>query len=162
MKQTHLHFIGENKVEKHFWGTYWPLISRALQKVKEFLTQLFLSQGLYQGVLACACAQSLSCVRFFATPWQRIQPNTPWTVAHQAPLPMEFSKQEYWSELSFSYSRASFQPRDQTNISCVSCIGRQVLYHWCHLGSPTGSTRWAQISILPFSQKRKFNYSSQN
>ena len=29
-------------------------------------------------------------------------PNTPWTVAHQAPLPMEFSKQEYWSELSFS------------------------------------------------------------
>jgi len=26
---------------------------------------------------------------------------TPWTVAHQAPLSMEFSKQEYWSELPF-------------------------------------------------------------
>ena len=26
---------------------------------------------------------------------------TPWTVAHQAPLSMEFSKQEYWSGLSF-------------------------------------------------------------
>ena len=24
---------------------------------------------------------------------------TLWTVAHQAPLPMEFSRQEYWSEL---------------------------------------------------------------
>ena len=24
---------------------------------------------------------------------------TPWTVAHQAPLPMEFSRQEYWSGL---------------------------------------------------------------
>ena len=24
---------------------------------------------------------------------------TPWTVAHQVPLPMEFSKQEYWSGL---------------------------------------------------------------
>ena len=24
---------------------------------------------------------------------------TPWTVAHQAPLPMEFSMQQYWSEL---------------------------------------------------------------
>ena len=24
---------------------------------------------------------------------------TPWTVAHQAPLSMEFSRQEYWSEL---------------------------------------------------------------
>ena len=33
-----------------------------------------------------------SCVRFFATPW---------TVAHQAPLPMGFSGQEYWSGLPF-------------------------------------------------------------
>ena len=27
---------------------------------------------------------------------------TPWTVAHQAPLSMGFSRQEYWSGLSFS------------------------------------------------------------
>ena len=27
---------------------------------------------------------------------------TPWTVARRASLPMEFSKQEYWSELPFS------------------------------------------------------------
>ena len=27
---------------------------------------------------------------------------TPWTVAHQAPLPMEFSRQEYWCGLPFS------------------------------------------------------------
>ena len=26
----------------------------------------------------------------------------PWTVAHQAPLPMEFSRQEYWSGLPFT------------------------------------------------------------
>ena len=26
---------------------------------------------------------------------------TPWTVARQAPLSMEFSRQEYWSGLSF-------------------------------------------------------------
>ena len=25
-----------------------------------------------------------------------------WTVAHQVPLPMEFSRQKYWSRLSFS------------------------------------------------------------
>ena len=25
----------------------------------------------------------------------------PWTVAHQVPLPMEFSRQEYWSGLPF-------------------------------------------------------------
>ena len=27
---------------------------------------------------------------------------TPWTVAHQPPLPVEFSRQEYWSVLPFS------------------------------------------------------------
>ena len=28
-------------------------------------------------------------------------PATPWTVAHQAPLSVEFSRQEYWSGLPF-------------------------------------------------------------
>ena len=28
---------------------------------------------------------------------------TPWTVAHQAPLSMEFSRQEYWSGLPFPF-----------------------------------------------------------
>ena len=36
--------------------------------------------------------KSLSCVRLFVTPW---------TVAHQAPLSMGFSRQEYWSGLPF-------------------------------------------------------------
>ena len=35
---------------------------------------------------------SLSQVQFYVTPW---------TVAHQAPLSMEFSRQEYWSGLPF-------------------------------------------------------------
>ena len=39
----------------------------------------------------CVCVMSLSCVQLFATQW---------TVAHQAPLSMEFSRQEYyWSGL---------------------------------------------------------------
>ena len=46
----------------------------------------------------------------------------PWTVACQASLSMEFSRQEYW--VAISYSRGSFQPRDQTCVSCISCIGR--------------------------------------
>jgi len=28
---------------------------------------------------------------------------TPWTVAHQAPLPLGFSKKEYWSGLPFPF-----------------------------------------------------------
>ena len=33
-------------------------------------------------------------------------------------------------------SRGSSQPRDQTHVSYISCIGRRVLYHSRHLGSP--------------------------
>ena len=33
-------------------------------------------------------------------------------------------------------SRGSFQPRDRTHISDISCIGRWVLYYSHHLGSP--------------------------
>ena len=36
--------------------------------------------------------KALSCARLFATPW---------TIAHQTPLSMEFSRQEYWSGLPF-------------------------------------------------------------
>ena len=46
---------------------------------------------------------------------------TPWTVALQAPLSMGFSRQEYWS---ISFSRGSSQSRNQTYISCISCICR--------------------------------------
>ena len=38
--------------------------------------------------------------------------------------------------VAISSSKGSSQPRDQTHISYVSCIGRWVLYHWRHLGSP--------------------------
>ena len=31
--------------------------------------------------------------------------------------------------VTISFSRASSRPRDQTHISCVSCIGRLILYH---------------------------------
>ena len=31
--------------------------------------------------------------------------------------------------VTISYSRESSHPRDQTHVSCVSCIGRPILYH---------------------------------
>ena len=31
--------------------------------------------------------------------------------------------------VAISYSKGPSQPRDQTWISCISCIGRQILYH---------------------------------
>ena len=61
----------------------------------------------------------LSCVWLFATTW---------AVAHQAPLSMDFSRQEYSGLPSPS-------PGDlltQVSNPCLSCLllGRQILYHW--------------------------------
>ena len=33
-------------------------------------------------------------------------------------------------QVAISFSRGSSQPRDWTCISCISCIGRRILYHW--------------------------------
>ena len=43
-------------------------------------------------VCVCVCRSVAHCVPLFATPW---------TVAFQVPLSMEFSRQEYWSGLTF-------------------------------------------------------------
>ena len=53
---------------------------------------------------------------------------TPCPVARWASFVHGIFRQEYWSELSFSSSRRSSQPRDQTCSSGISCLGRQVLY----------------------------------
>ena len=44
--------------------------------------------------MQCVCGQMLSCVQLFETAW---------TLACQAPLPMEFSRQEHWSGLPFPF-----------------------------------------------------------
>ena len=46
----------------------------------------------WEAPLPAPCAQPLSCVGLFVTPW---------TAARQAPLSMGFSRQEQWSGLPF-------------------------------------------------------------
>ena len=38
--------------------------------------------------------------------------------------------------VAISFSRASSRPRNWTCISCVSCIGRKILYHWSPFAFP--------------------------
>ena len=57
-----------------------------------------------------------------------------WTVVLQSPLSMGLSRQEYWSGLPFP------SPGDLPNPGIeptflMSGIGRQVCFHWRHLGS---------------------------
>ena len=47
---------------------------------------------------------------------------TPWTVAHQAALSMGFSRQEYWRGSPCPSPGDSSWLRDQTCVSCSSCI----------------------------------------
>ena len=47
----------------------------------------------------------------------------------QTSVSMRFSKQEILEGIAIPSSRGSSRPRDQTYVSCVSCIGSWVLYH---------------------------------
>ena len=78
------------------------------------LERLFLSISIHR---------SLSRVQLFATPW---------TVAHQAPPSMGFSRQEYWNGLPFP------SPGDLPDLGIKPCLlyCRQILYRLSHQGSP--------------------------
>ena len=65
-----------------------------------------------------------SCVWLFATLYM---------VALQAPLSMGILQARILEWVAMSSSRGSSQPRDWTRVSYISCIGRWVLYLYCHL-----------------------------
>ena len=80
-----------------------------------------------KNVCVCVCV-SPSVMSDFATPW---------TVACQAPLSVEFSRHEYWSNLPF------LPPGDLPNQGSNPCL--LPLLHWQavslpqrHLGNPDG------------------------
>ena len=60
-------------------------------------------------IYICVHAQLLICVQLFVTPW---------SVAHQVSLSMEFSRQEYWSRFPFTTPRdlsyPGIKPRSPT------------------------------------------------
>ena len=58
----------------------------------------------------------------------------PMDCSPQAPLSMGFPSKNTGVHC-ISFSRGSSLPRDQTCVSCVSCIGRRILYQLWHLGS---------------------------
>ena len=79
------------------------------------------------------CAQVLGHVRLFATPR---------SIAHQSPLSMGLSRQEYWSAIPSS--RGPSPPRNQTHVSCMA--GR----------SFTHGVTWEALSRLQHSKNTSF------
>ena len=64
----------------------------------------------------------------------------PWTIAYQAPLSMEFSRQGYWSGLPFP-SPGIF-PTQGSNPGLPHC--RQTPYRLSHQGSPLSRKHWSK------------------
>ena len=67
------------------------------------------------------CEPLFSCSQLFATPW---------TVACQAHSVHGNFQARMLEWVAISYSSGFSWPQDQTWVSCASCIGRQILYHW--------------------------------
>ena len=110
------------------------IIIRATQQ--DFSTRVKLMSALWGNL--CVCARLLSRVWLLATPW---------TVAHQDPLSMGFSRQENWSGLLCPPSRDLRDPGTEPASTYVSCIAGRILYHQCHLGSPWGNLCFHKVVL---------------
>ena len=100
---------------------FLKIMSHGLQWIQSQLPQPTMWQFCI-GTFFVVVILSVNRVQLFATPW---------TVTHQAPLSMNFSQTRILEWVAVSFSRGSSQPRDLT---CVSCVGRQILYHWATRG----------------------------
>ena len=63
---------------------------------------------------------------------------TPWTVAHQAPLSMEFYRQEYWSGFPFPTPRDLRDPRIEPMLPASPALAGG-FFSLHHLGRPYSS-----------------------
>ena len=126
------------------FSTFEPLTNITRYKPERFLTTTqsnHISLLLKQQEESEGWVHVLSHVRFFVIPW---------TVAHQAPLSVELSRQEYWSRFP-----TPGDPPDPNSLCSISCIGRWILYHW-----DTWEAREWRTKPLPQSQwarKEKFS-----
>ena len=74
---------------------------------------------------------------------------TPWTVARQASLSMEFPRQKYWNGLPFP-PPGDLPDRGMESVSCISFMDRRILYQLHYLGS---GCRLGLSQVLPCSNQ---------
>ena len=91
------------------------------------LDSLFLASSYLNTSSLFRCAKSLQSCPVLCNP---MDCSPPGSSGHG------FSRQEYWSRLSFPPPGHLPDLRDRTCVSYVSCNGRQVLYHQHYLRSP--------------------------
>ena len=85
-----------------------------------------------------------SCVQLFVTPW---------TVAHQAPLSVEFSRQAYWSGLPFPPPGDLLNPGIESESSALQ-VDSLPLSHW---GKQEYSLPWGKSAVKFILRKKMFS-----
>ena len=107
--------VSQLSLEPHAFLIYC-LLARTSSRNSDYICSCL---DLFFCMCVCVCVHvyTLSLVQLFTTPW---------TVACHTPLSMEFSRQEYWSQCH-SLLRGSSQPRDETRISWIFCIGTLII-----------------------------------
>ena len=103
---------------------FWLYCSSLLKSLFNFAHFYHFPSYWFVRVFIRVCAQSLSHV------WL-LQSRGP----SRFPYPWDF-QERILEWVAISFFRGSSWPRDRTHLSCVYCIGRGILYHLCHLGSP--------------------------
>ena len=78
------------------WEAGWGSVLKFLVRPES------LGHRLLEGGMVCPSRPSVASAHVFLHTWSVVfDSEIPWTVACQAPLPMGFSRQEYWSGLPF-------------------------------------------------------------
>ena len=89
---------------------------------------------------------------------------TPWTIAHQVPLPMGFPRQEYWSGLHFLLQEIFLTQGSNPGLLVWQVDSLPLR----HLGSPTLNSNLIYLTTLlwlfkwMFKGHLRFTYSKQN
>ena len=114
-----LYFCLENPMDRGAWKATVHRVAKSqtlLKQTQQANNQVYINT--YRS-LVCVRAKSL---QLCLTLWDL------WSVTHQAPLSMGFSRQEYWSGLLFSPPEDLPDPGIEP-VSYTSCNSRWVLYH---------------------------------
>ena len=105
------------------WGTKIPQTDCKLHSTTKKKRKKTLKCPKYQCLGHTHVLSHFSCVRLFANPMNYSLPGSSASGIVQSRI-LEW--------VAISFSKGSSRPRDQTHVSCVSCIGREILSHQCH------------------------------
>ena len=123
------YFQNRKKKEKTTFNTWFWMFLKVLKSFntwcsrKEFGRTRKFSYVLLGMVWVCGGVCMYVCAQSCSTPCDRMDCSPPASSVHG------IFQVRILEWVAISCSRGSSQPRDQTHVSCISCISRQILYH---------------------------------